>query len=72
MLACDAFYIENRSTLLDLRILFVTVLYVAGCLFKNIAPSRNGKGHVTLVPSKEVARVPEPQSYTETRTSKIV
>ena len=72
MLACDAFYIENRSIWLDLRILFVTVLYVGGCLFKNVAPSRNGKGHVTLVPSKEIARVSEPQSYTEARTSKIV
>ncbi|MCX5800441.1 MAG: sugar transferase [Candidatus Eisenbacteria bacterium] len=72
MLACDAFYIENRSIWLDLRILFVTVLYVGGCLFKNVTPSRNGKGHVTLVPSKEIARVSEPQSYTEARTSKIV
>jgi len=72
MLACDAFYIENRSIWLDLRILFVTVLYVGGCLLKNMAPSRNGKGHVTLVPSKEVARVSEPQSYTEARTSKII
>lgn len=72
MLACDAFYIENRSIWLDLRILFVTVLYVAGCLVKNMSPSRNGKGRVTLVPSKEVARMPEPQSYTEARSSKIV
>jgi lipopolysaccharide/colanic/teichoic acid biosynthesis glycosyltransferase len=72
MLACDAFYIENRSIRLDLRILFVTVLYVVTCLMKNMAPSRNGRGHVTLVSSKEVARVPEPQSYTEVTTSKIV
>jgi len=71
MLACDAFYIENRSLWLDLRILFVTVLYVGSCLVKNLAPSRNGKGHVTLVPSKEVARISEHQSYSEARTSKI-
>jgi len=72
MLACDAFYIENRSIWLDLRILFVTILYVGGCLLKNMSPSKNGKGHVTLVPSKEMARIPESQSFTEARTSKIV
>ncbi len=72
MLACDAFYIENRSIWLDMRILFVTGAYVAGCIVKNLKASKNGTGQVTLVPSKEVARIPEPQSYDEVRSSKVV
>lgn len=72
MLACDAFYIENRSIWLDMRILLVTGAYVASCLVKNLKASKNGAGQVTLVPSKEVARIPEPQSYSEVRTSKVV
>jgi lipopolysaccharide/colanic/teichoic acid biosynthesis glycosyltransferase len=72
MLACDAFYIENRSIWLDMRILFVTGAYVASCLVKNLKGSRNGAGQVTLVPSKEVARVPESTSYSEVRRSEMV
>jgi len=72
MLACDAFYIENRSIWLDCRILFVTILYVTGCLVKNLSAARNGKGHVTLVPSKEVAVIAEPQSYQGARSSKVL
>ncbi len=72
MLACDAFYIENRSIWLDMRILFVTVLYVGSCLMKSLTASRNGRGQVTLVPSKEVARVAEPQHYQGARASKVV
>jgi len=72
MLACDAFYIENRSIWLDCRILFVTSLYVAGCLMKNLTAARNGKGQVTLVPSKEVAVIAEPQPYQGARSSKVV
>ncbi len=72
MLACDAFYIENRSIWLDCRILFVTVLYVTGCLVKNLTAARNGKGQVTLVPSKEVAMIVEPQPYQGARSSKVL
>ncbi|MBN1504629.1 MAG: sugar transferase [Candidatus Eisenbacteria bacterium] len=72
MLACDAFYIENRSIWLDMRILFVTGLYVAGCLMKNLTAARNGKGQVTLVPSKEVAVIADPQPYQGASSSKAV
>jgi lipopolysaccharide/colanic/teichoic acid biosynthesis glycosyltransferase len=72
MLACDAFYIENRSIWLDCRILFVTVLYVGGCLMKNLTAARNGKGQVTLVPPKGVPVITEPPAYEGARTSKIV
>jgi lipopolysaccharide/colanic/teichoic acid biosynthesis glycosyltransferase len=72
MLACDAFYIDNRSIWLDLRILFVTVLYVGGCFMKNLTAGRNGRSQVTLVPSSEVARIAEPQPYQGARTSKAV